>query len=74
MAGAPEKDSDQKKTWREMVIEQQQFYYEVFGDRDWDCYKKDEMEYMERNVGFAIYGLPEELPDENTVGSAGNDF
>jgi hypothetical protein len=65
--------SDQKKPWLESVKEEQQFYYEAFADRDWDCYKKYQVEYLERNVGYAMYGPPKELPDENANGNTGND-
>jgi hypothetical protein len=69
MVGVP----DPKKTWKETVREEQQLYYEAFGDRDWDCYEEDEIKYLERNVGHAMYGPPKELPDENTNGSTGKD-
>lgn len=66
-------ESAEKETWHEEAKEEQQWYYELFGDRDWDSYKEVEMEYLERNVGHAIYGPPEKLPDERTNGNTGND-
>jgi hypothetical protein len=58
--------------WRTVATEQQQFFYEALGDRDWDCYKRDvEDEYLERNLGHAIFGPPEKLPD-SINGSTGN--
>ncbi|XP_069701501.1 uncharacterized protein [Periplaneta americana] len=64
-------DDNSKPTWREVVVEEQQLYYEIFGDRDWDVYKENELEFLERNVGHALYGPPEELPDENKNGGTG---
>jgi hypothetical protein len=72
MALVKKEDSGKKKPWKEAVREEQQFYYEVFGDRDWDCYKKDEIKYLERNIGYAMFGPPVELPDKNDD-STGND-
>jgi hypothetical protein len=73
MAEGPNKDSNKKIPWKEAAKELQQFYYEVFGDRDWDCYEECEMEYLERNVGHAVFGPPKELPDEKN-GSTGTDL
>jgi hypothetical protein len=67
MAEAPE----EKQTWQEAVREQQQMFYEMFADRDWDCYKESEMVYLEMNIGHAVYGLPKELPDKSN-GDTGN--
>jgi hypothetical protein len=64
MAEGPNEDPVKKKPWKEAVKELQQFFYEVFGDRDWDRYKESEMEFLERNVGYAMFGPPEEIPDE----------
>ncbi|GLV44780.1 pastrel [Carabus blaptoides fortunei] len=38
----------------------QQFYYECLGDRDWEEYKCNEHIFLKRNIGFAIYGAPNE--------------
>ncbi|PNF18695.1 hypothetical protein B7P43_G04997, partial [Cryptotermes secundus] len=54
--------------WEEAVQEEQQCLYEKFGDRDWDCYKCDEEKLLERNLGYAIFGRPDELPESE------NDF
>lgn len=70
MAEGPNKDPDKKKPWEENVVEVQQFFYEAFGDRDWDHYSENEMELLERNVGHAVFGPPEELPEEKN-GSTG---
>ena len=64
MAEGPNKDPDKKKPWEETAVEVQQFFYEAFGDRDWDRYNESEMELLERNVGHAVCGPPEELPEE----------
>jgi hypothetical protein len=69
MAEGPNEDPDEKKPWEERVKKLQQFFYEVFGDRDWDRYEKNEMEYLERNVGHAVFGPPQELPDEKNGGT-----
>jgi hypothetical protein len=63
--GAPQ------KPWEEAVREVQQLYYERLGDRDWDCYKSNEEEFLERNLGHAIFGPPDELP-ESKNGCTGN--
>ena len=73
MAEGPKENRDKKKPWKETVIEVQQFYYEVFGDRDWDRYDESEMEFLERNVGHAVFGPPKELPDEKN-GSTGTEL
>jgi hypothetical protein len=54
-----------RKPWKEAAREEQQRYYEVFGDRDWDLYKEVEEEYLERNLGHAMFGPPDELPDKD---------
>jgi hypothetical protein len=72
MAEGSNKDPDKKKPWKEAVIEAQQFFYEVFGDRDWDRYNESEMEFLERNVGHAMFGPPKELPDDEKNGSTGS--
>jgi len=73
MAEGPNEDPDEKKPWEERVKELQQFYYEVFGDRDWDCYEESEMEYLERNVGHAMFGPPKEVGNEEN-GSTGTEL
>jgi len=73
MAEGPNKDPDKKKPWEETVVETQQFFYEAFGDRDWDHYSENEMELLERNVGHAVFGPPEELPEEKN-GSTGTEL
>jgi hypothetical protein len=73
MAEGPNKDPDKKKPWKEAVTELQQFFYEVFGDRDWDRYDENEMEYLERNVGHAVLGPPKELPNEEN-GNTGTEL
>ena len=73
MAEGPNEDPDKKKPWEETVVEVQQFFYETFGDRDWDRYDESEMEFMERNVGHAVFGPPKELPDEKN-GSTGTEL
>jgi hypothetical protein len=64
MAEGPNEDPDKKKPWEETAIELQQFFYEAFGDRYWNRYYEGEMKYLERNVGYAMFGPPKELPDE----------
>jgi hypothetical protein len=61
-----------QKSWKEAVREEQQLCYEMFGDRDWDCYKKNEEEYLERNLGHAMFGPPKDLPDKHKNGCTGN--
>jgi hypothetical protein len=73
MAEGANEEAVEKIPWKEAVKGEQQFYYEVFGDRDWDCYEETEMEYLERNVGHAVFGPPQELPDEKN-GSTGTDL
>jgi hypothetical protein len=72
MAKAPANDSTPQQSWEEAVREEQQLYYEAFGDRDWDCYKQTEDEYLERNLGHAMFGPPKELPDKDKNGCTGN--
>jgi len=64
MAEGPNKYPDKKKPWKATAVEVQQSFYEAFGDRDWDCYKESEMKFLIRNVGHAVFGPPEELPEE----------
>jgi hypothetical protein len=71
MAEGPKEDPGQKVAWKEAVRAEQQFCYEVFGQWAWDRYRESEMEYFERNVGHAMFGPPEELPDEKN-GRTGN--
>jgi len=73
MAECPNEDPDKKKPWEETVVEVQQFYYEVLGDIAWDRYEKTEMEFLERNVGHAMFGPPKELPNEKN-GSTGTEL
>lgn len=42
----------------------QQFFYERFGDRDWDRYNLNQKHLLKRMIGFAIYGTPTELGDD----------
>jgi hypothetical protein len=72
MTMAEAKNCAPKQPWMIVVREQQQFFYEAFGDRDWDCYKRGEEEYLERNLGHAIFGPLEELPDRSKNGCTGN--
>jgi hypothetical protein len=65
-------EATSQKSWKEAVREEQQLYYEMLGDRDWDCYKGNEEEYLERNLGHAMFGPPKELPDKNKNGCTGN--
>jgi len=73
MAEGPNEDPDKKIPWEETATATQQFFYEAFGDRDWDHYNESEMELLERNVGHAIFGPPEELPEEKN-GSTGTEL
>ncbi|KAJ9598350.1 hypothetical protein L9F63_010966 [Diploptera punctata] len=57
--------------WKRILFENQQIFYEMLGDRDWDSYKKSEIGYLERNIGHAIFGSPQELPDEKENANTG---
>ncbi|KAJ8876352.1 hypothetical protein PR048_020797 [Dryococelus australis] len=35
-----------------------------FGDRSWDVYQQSEHHLLEKNVGYALYGPPEAMPDK----------
>jgi hypothetical protein len=72
MAKACANDATPRKSWKETVREEQQLYYEMLGDRDWDCYKKNEEKFLERNLGHAIFGPPKELPDQHKNDCTGN--
>ncbi|PSN39001.1 hypothetical protein C0J52_14021 [Blattella germanica] len=61
------------KPWKEKVLEEQQLYYEMLGDRDWDCYRETEIEFLERNVGHAMFGPPEELPEDKNGNTGYNE-
>lgn len=45
----------------------QQFYYECFGDRDWDAYNYDEHVFLKRNIGFALFGNPADQSSINNI-------
>lgn len=47
----------------------QQYFYEQFGDRDWDCYDTNEHLLLKRMIGFALFGSPIELPDVDDTGT-----
>lgn len=42
----------------------QQVYYERLGDRDWECYTLNQLYLLKRKVGFALYGPPQAIPEQ----------
>jgi hypothetical protein len=73
MAEGPNEDPEKKIPWKEAAKEMQQSFCDAFCDIKWDCYKGNQMEYLERNVGYAMFGPPKELPDEKNH-NTGTDF
>nr|CAD7197667.1 unnamed protein product [Timema douglasi] len=64
---------ENKMSWVEQATKEQQFLYESLGDRDWDSYMISEWNLLERNIGHALYGSPNELPDSEKNEETGYD-
>ncbi|XP_067001436.2 uncharacterized protein [Anabrus simplex] len=59
------------QTWDEVVTEMQEDFMHTFGAFDWDAYEQGERNFLETTVGFALYGPPPNLPDENAANRSG---
>ncbi|KAA0202502.1 putative metal responsive transcript [Hyalella azteca] len=56
--------SEDVKAWKEKAREEQQYFCQVLGDRDYDAYKSDEIQYLDLKIGNAMFGPPKNV-DEN---------
>ncbi|XP_066997091.2 uncharacterized protein [Anabrus simplex] len=53
---------DNSLSWEDEAVGVQQKFYNLFGDYDWDSYEYSERQFLEKKVGFALFGPPSELP------------
>lgn len=45
------------------------FFFERFGERDWDLYLINQGEILKRTVGYAVFGPPtEQITGTNLIG------
>jgi hypothetical protein len=51
--------------WKEVAVKQQQGYFHFFGNQMWREYKPSDYIKLKRNIGFAVFHLPQKEPDEN---------
>ena len=51
--------------WKEVAVKEQQGYLHLFGNHMWREYKPADYINLKRNIGFAMFHLPEKEPDEN---------
>jgi len=51
--------------WKEVAVKEQQGYFHLFGNHMWREYKPSDYINLKRNIGFAVFHLPEKEPDEN---------
>jgi hypothetical protein len=51
--------------WKEVAVKEQQGYFHLFGNQMWREYKPSDYINLKRNIGFAVFNLPEKEPDEN---------
>jgi hypothetical protein len=50
--------------WKEVAVEEQQGYFHLFGNYMWREYQPSDRIKLKRNIGFAVFRLPEKEPDE----------
>ncbi|CAG7833430.1 unnamed protein product [Allacma fusca] len=50
--------------WKTEAKKQQQTYFELLGDRDWDVVDKGEWTLLRQKVGYGVYGPPSTVPTE----------
>jgi hypothetical protein len=50
--------------WKEVAVEEQQGYFHLFGNDMWREYQPSDYINLKRNIGFAVFRLPEKEPDE----------
>lgn len=53
------------KAWKKKARAQQQSMFLRLGDRRWDEWRKSDRTILHRKVGFGLFSLPEDLPDED---------
>jgi len=51
--------------WKDVALKEQQGYFHLFGNDMWREYKPTEYINLKRNIGFAVFRLPEKEPDED---------
>jgi hypothetical protein len=64
-------DSTEMRMWRKAATIEQQEYFNWLGDRTWTKFKPSDYDNLKRNIGFAIFGPPEQEPDEMLNGNTG---
>jgi hypothetical protein len=50
--------------WKKQARDAQQEYFNMTGGHKWTEYKQSDYNNLRRNIGFAIFDLPEKEPDE----------
>lgn len=57
-------NSHEMSVWREQARKLQQDYCNMLGGRMWTKYKQSDYNNLRRNIGFAVFGVPGEEPNE----------
>jgi hypothetical protein len=57
--------------WKEEAVKMQQGYYQLFGKHMWREYKPPDYSKLKRNIGFAMFGVPKNVGNENVNGGTG---
>jgi hypothetical protein len=58
-------NSDGMRMWKEEAVKEQKGYFDLFGGCMWREFGPSDYNNLKRNIGFALFGLPEKEPDEN---------
>jgi hypothetical protein len=56
-------NSHEMRKWKEVATQEQQGYFDLLGNRMWDKYKPSDYNILKRNIGYALFGPPQEEPD-----------
>jgi hypothetical protein len=54
--------ADGMLTWKEEVVKEQQDYFDLLGKPMWREFEPKHYGVLKREIGFALFGVPEEVP------------
>jgi hypothetical protein len=57
--------------WKEVATREQQGYFDLLGREPWREFQPSHYNELKRSIGFALFGPPEKVPDENSTDGTG---
>jgi len=63
--------ADGMRQWRDEAVKEQQVYFDLLGTPIWREFEPPHYSDLKRDIGFALFGVPEEIPHTNLNDNTG---